>query len=89
MSNTVVFLGAGASKALGLPITKVIFPKLLELHWCKRGYRRAIQRQQWRRPKIQFHHRAQPTLRNRNLWKHCFCRNTSFGTRHSGVLRRQ
>jgi hypothetical protein len=30
LSNTAVFLGAGASKALGLPITKDIFPMLLE-----------------------------------------------------------
>jgi hypothetical protein len=30
LSNTAVFLVAGASKALGLPITKDIFPMLLE-----------------------------------------------------------
>jgi hypothetical protein len=30
MSRTAIFLGAGASKPLGLPITKDIFPKLLE-----------------------------------------------------------
>jgi hypothetical protein len=30
MSRTVIFLGAGASKALGLPITREIFPMLLD-----------------------------------------------------------
>jgi hypothetical protein len=30
MSRTVVFLGTGASKALDLPLTNEIFPRLLE-----------------------------------------------------------
>ena len=30
MSRTVIFLGAGASKGLGLPLTNEIFPSIVE-----------------------------------------------------------